>query len=142
MPWHDGIDAREREGLGAEEEFINGFRCHCGGRFQELHTFKVDATCDNCGQLVNVKTSPDTEKWGNITISSRPLDGYPDDLLIVVRRALDKDEAGRWVGCFACDVQKDGPHKSTHKERATPFYKISLSTFVPLEALGLGNPMQ
>lgn len=138
-PWHAGIDgarARQSKGDEAEEEFRRTFLCSCGGEFVYLHTYEIDLKCDNCGLLVNVKTSPATELYGNITISQRPFDAYPPDLVIAARRENHSDEAGRWVVCVRKDAEFKGPFAPTHRFRPTKFYKVSLSRFVPPEALG------
>lgn len=131
MAWHDDAQKRHELGIPAEEEWVDTFRCHCGGRFLLINTMGYDATCENCGQLVDIKTSPDTEKWGNITISQIPFDNYPDDLLLTVKRAN-----GLWVCAYRQGLMAEGPYPPTHSERATWFYKVSLEQFVAPENLG------
>lgn len=142
QPWHIDPAKRLRKGDDAEKEWMDEWCCFCGGRFQLLHTYNADFTCDNCGLLLDVKTSPATERWNNITISERPLDSMPDDQFIVVRRANDVEEAGRWVACRVGEIEKEGPFESTHKKqkqsslKPTRFYKVSLRTFAPAEIYG------
>lgn len=134
--WHEDPEIREELGDSAEDEFIETFKCHCGkGQFQFIGTEVLpDFTCDYCGQLVDVKTSPKTEKWGNVTISQIPFDNYPDDLIIAVRRSN-----GVWCMAYKQGLIVDGPHPPTHSSRPTWFYKVALDQFVSPEELGIGR---
>lgn len=146
--WHSDQQKRISVGDAAETEWADSWRCLCGGRFRDLHTYGADFTCEYCGLLIDIKTSPATEKFGNITISEIPFDNMPEDEVIVARRAGDSDEAGRWIACLVRDIAKIGPFESTHRRQTagpykpTRFYKVSLRTFIPAEAFGFNRTGQ
>lgn len=131
MPWHDQYAARQRFGEKNEDRFCETFQCWCGGMFQIIGQIGADITCDNCGRLVDVKsTNKDT---GNVALSKTPFEHYPDDLLIAVY------VRGRWKCAYRGGLQIEGPKLPTHSERGTPFYLASLSQFDSPEQFGLLN---
>src|SRR3990167_8521161 len=97
MKWHDDANIRKRGGDAAENLFTAEVACLCGGQFNfigELRPGFPDFTCNFCGQLVDVKSSPQAERTGNISVSAIPWDNYPPDVLIVIKIK------GVWIGQF------------------------------------------
>src|SRR5688572_19499078 len=93
--WHEDANTRKRVGDALENLFAKEVRCHCGGEFQFIgHRYKgcPDYTCDYCGQLVDVKGSPQAERTGNLAVSAIPWSKYPDELLLATK------VKGQWVG--------------------------------------------
>lgn len=138
MAWHDSFRTRKKIGDVLEQRFPNEVRCSCGGEFRfigDTYPGCPDFTCDYCGLLVDVKHSPQAAQTGNLAISSRPWDGYPDDLFIVT------DTGKGWIGQAKSHIStlNRRPLQSTHQKRATTFVLIPLSSFIPLPALGFKN---
>lgn len=137
--WHANADTRKAIGDEVEKAFAQTIACHCGGHFQfigDAYPGCPDYTCDNCGQLVDVKSSPQAEQTGNLSVSVVPWGKYPDDLLLVTR--ID----GRWIGEYKRNIQpvsKD--HAPTHCSTNTPFkntrfHLIAWKDFKALARLG------
>lgn len=141
MVWHD--DAKIRKAMGDELEtlFKSDVTCACGGRFVFIGDAlpgSPDFTCNNCGRLVDVKSSPQAEQTGNIAVSAKPWQNYPDDMLLVTRI----NEA--WIGEFKKFIitRNQRPFEPTHNSRGTHlkntrFYLISWKQFKPICELGL-----
>jgi len=137
LPWHEDVDKREQVGRSAEDEFGFFWRCHCGGEFvrHDERPGLPDYSCPECGQIVEVKSAPDAERYGAITLSQIPFDHYAPDVLIAWR-----PEPGRWLGAYRRELVALGPAKKpTHGDRATWFYRVSISPFVPLDGMGFGK---
>ncbi len=135
MQWHDNADTRKKYGDELEDLFVQSTRCSCGGQFEFIGDKKAgwpDFTCDNCGQLVDVKSSPQAEQTGNIAVSATPWKNYPEDLLLVTRIK------GDWIGEYKKFIRtlNDQPFSPTHNSRPTRFFLISWKQFRKLEALG------
>lgn len=134
LPWHENVDKREQVGRSAEDEFGFFWRCHCGGEFirHDKKPGVPDYSCDECDQIVEIKSAPDAEKYGAITISQIPFNRYSPGVLIAWR-----PEPGRWMGAYRRDLEAMGPaRKPTHGKRATWFYRVSIAPFEELEKLG------
>src|SRR3972149_7196801 len=134
MKWHDDADNRKRGGDKAEKSFAESVHCFCGGEFKFINTFGYDFTCENCGQLVDVKSSPQAEKTGNIAVSAVPWSKYSDDLLIAIFIH------GEWIGEYKKFIRVinskpyDPAHHSGHKTlKNTEFHLISWRQFKPLK---------
>lgn len=134
--WHESEQARQAIGDRAESEFARRVVCHCGGRFDYIGNlkFSVDFTCENCGQLVDVKSTD--ARFPNVVVSKIPFDKYPDDLLIVAYAG------GEFLGALRGGLTGiSGPFEPTHapgaKFNATQFYKIPRYNFVSLEEFGM-----
>jgi hypothetical protein len=133
MKWHDDANTRKEIGAGYERQFENEIRCHCGGSFSFIGSQQAgfpDFTCDNCGQLVDVKSSPQAERTGNIAVSAIPWSHYPDDMLLV---AYVK---GRWIGEYKQNitVKNKNPFAPTHRSnnsnlKNTDFHLVSWRQF-------------
>ena len=140
--WHKNASHRRVVGSHAEAEFDYTWLCHCGGEFAKNDVEIIwypDRICKKCGQLVDVKSPPQAAKYGKMLISQEPFDNYGDDLILVWRKNIDANGSVipiRWLGIYRSDAKASGPHKSTHEENATPFYKVDVRNFVPLEELG------
>jgi len=139
MKWHDNENTRKRLGDEAEKLFEQQVRCRCGGHFKFIgDAWKgcPDFTCENCGQLVDVKSSPQSEETGNIAVSARPWADYPDEMLLVTRIK------GRWIGEYKRHIAINGqPRKSTHNSthsylKNTEWYLIPWKNFPNLSDLG------
>lgn len=137
-PWHSDPRTRRAIGDDAEKLFAAQVRCHCGGEFDFIGTLRPgfpDFTCMLCGQLVDVKASPQAERTGNISVSVRPWEGYPDDMLLVTVIG------GRWLGeykrniCLANHSALDSTHAGTkfHLVAWSQFKEISEFGFVVKE---------
>src|SRR3990167_7514514 len=113
MKWHNNADERKRGGDEVEKIFQNKVNCSCGGAFKfigDSYPGCPDYTCENCGQLIDVKSSPQAERTGNIAVSIIPYSNYPDDLLLVT---LIK---GQWLGEYKMYISQKNlrPFKPTH----------------------------
>lgn len=137
--WHDSAAVRLAVGQAAEARFARQVRCSCGGRFNFIgaqYPGCPDFTCEYCGQLVDVKFSPQAEATGNLAVSAIPWSKYPDDLLLATVYR------GRWVGAFKRDLRPRDPQAraATHGDgaryRGTRFHLIPLAGFVALVELG------
>lgn len=137
--WHDNAAVREAVGKTAESDFASSIVCHCGGRFKfigDSYPGCPDFTCDICGQLVDVKISPQAERTGNLAVSVIPWRHYPDDLLLVT--IIN----GRWLGEYKQHIQiVSGDRAPTHAStgtrlKNTRFNLISWKTFRTLADLG------
>jgi hypothetical protein len=133
--WHQNASTRKRGGDRAEQRFAKQVRCHCGGQFRfvgKLRPGFPDFTCENCGQLVDVKSSPQAEQTGNLAVSAIPWSHYPDEMLLVTQIN------GQWIGEYKryISVQNYKPYRPTHAARATEFYLISWKAFHRLAELG------
>jgi hypothetical protein len=133
--WHDNAKTRKEIGDELEQQFEKQVRCHCGGRFSfigDRYKGCPDFTCESCGQLADVKTSPQAIKTGNIAVSARPWAGYPDEMLLVTN--ID----GKWIGQYKrfIVVKNSRPFESTHRTQATSFHLIAWSQFRSLRTLG------
>lgn len=142
MAWHDSADARKAIGDNLQDLFRDCVTCACGGHFDFIGGFHPgfpDFTCENCGQLVEVKSSPQAERTGNLAISAIPWTHYPDDVLIVTCIK------GKWIGEFKKNItpinRNPNPptHQSQHKTfKNTEWFLISWKNFRDLQALGFG----
>ena len=135
MTWHKSFSARKQIGDVLENRFSKEVHCSCGGAFRFIgdeYPGCPDFTCEYCGLLVDIKYSPQAERTGNLSISSRPWNGYPEDLIIVTSINFG------WVGQVKRLITplNNRPLQSTHRERATSFVLIPLKNFVPLNSLG------
>jgi len=140
MKWHDDANTRARIGNEVEDKFSDAVICSCGGRFNfigDSYPGCPDFTCENCGQLVDVKSSPQAERTGNLSVSVVPWSNYPDELLIVMQIA------GRWIGEYKRYIQllDSAPQKATHHSQHpkfgnTSFHLIAWKNFRSLESLG------
>jgi len=135
--WHDDENKRKQHGDELEKLFAKQVRCSCVGKGKfifigDRYPGCPDFTCEYCGQLVDVKNSPQAEQTGNISVSAKPWSGYPDQLLLVTKIS------GKWIGEYKrfIHVQNRRPYKPTHAARATEFYLISWKPFQRLTTLG------
>ena len=133
--WHDDPIIRQQIGDQAEKQFPLQVRCHCGGTFQFVGDRRAgfpDFTCENCGQLVDVKNSPQAERTGNIAVSVQPWEGYHEHMLLVTK------VRGQWIGQYKMFIYfaSRGPLEPTHTVRATRFHLIPWKQFMPLKELG------
>lgn len=137
--WHDSAEKRKAIGDSAEREFEKEVRCVCGGRFAfigDSYPGCPDFTCEQCGALVDVKSSPQSKQTGNLAVSSIPWRNYPGDLLLVT------NVSGKWIGEYKRNIILVGREQSpTHSPDgsqlgATRFYLISWKTFRTLSDLG------
>ena len=137
--WHDDAKAREKVGKDAEREFENEVKCSCGGKFDfigDRYAGCPDYTCEICGQLVDVKSSPQAEQTGNLAVSVIPWGKYPDELLLVTRIR------GTWIGEYKQNISIVSSNNSpTHNSTNTPykntsFHLISWKKFKKLQSLG------
>lgn len=138
-PWHANVESRKTVGDAYEVEFADSIRCHCGGAFQFIGDGFAgcpDFTCDNCGQLVEVKGSPQAERTGNIAVSAIPWSHYPNDMLLVTKIK------GRWIGEYkgrigsVSEVYMPTHHSTDKKFHNTRFRLIPWKTFRTLSSLG------
>ena len=140
--WHEDTDERKRIGEQMQDLFQKSVRCSCGGKFKfigDLQAGFPDFTCDYCSQLVDVKSSPQAERTGNLSVSAIPWNNYPDDVLLVTRIK------GRWLGEFKRNIAtinakaNEPTHKSQHESlKNTQWFLISWRVFSELETLGYG----
>lgn len=135
MRWHDSANIRKRGGDAAESGFAAQVRCHCGGQFNFIGNLRAgfpDFACDNCEQLVDVKSSPQAERTGNLAVSAIPWSHYPDDMLLAAFIG------GRWIGEYKRDIQPSNqkPYEPTHRDRPTRYHLISWRGFRSLSELG------
>jgi len=140
MAWHSNANTRKRGGDQAEKLFAKHVLCHCGSRFKFIGNRRKgfpDFTCENCGQLVDVKSSPQAEQTGNIAISAIPWSHYHDETLIAVFIH------GEWIGQYKqfIYVPDPEPRKPTHDGRHsylknTDWHLISWKSFPKLSDLG------
>ena len=137
LPWHEDLKKRLQVGRSAEDEFGFFWRCHCGGEFTRHDKTPgiPDYSCGECGQIIEIKSAPDAERYGAITISQIPFDHYAPSVLIAWR-----PEPGRWLGAYRRDLETMGPaRKPTHGNRATWFYRVSIAPFAILEEMGFNK---
>jgi hypothetical protein len=133
--WHQNAATRKRGGDRSEKLFARQVCCHCGGSFRFVgnvrHGFP-DFTCENCDQLVDVKSSPQAERTGNLAVSAIPWSHYPDNMLLVTQ------VNGVWIGEYKkfISTENQTPYRPTHRARATEFYLISWRNFSRLSDLG------
>lgn len=140
MTWHSDADTRKRIGDEAETAFAKTVICSCGGRFSRIGDLKPgfpDFTCDNCGQLVDVKASPQSERTGNIAVSAIPWSRYPTDLLLVTRIR------GQWLAQYKRSIAVlnrvpfEPTHNGGHRQYGnTRFHLIAWKDFKPIQAFG------
>jgi len=133
--WHENAVTRKRGGDQAENLFAKEVRCHCGGHFEFIGSLRPgfpDFTCDYCGQLVDVKSSPQAEQTGNLAVSAIPWSHYSYNTLLVTKIN------GEWIGEYKLyiSVKNHSPYQPTHKSRATKFHLISWKPFRPLTEIG------
>lgn len=142
MVWHDHPEIREAIGTVSENDFSAHIVCICGGRFKfigDSYPGCPDFTCDNCGQLVDVKSSPQAQYTGNLSVSVIPWSHYPDDLILATK--ID----GEWIGEYKRNIQlvsKDNTpmHQSVHPTlKNTRFHLISWAKFKSLKSMGYGE---
>lgn len=136
MTWHDDVKTRASFGERAEAQFKRDVRCHCGGAFAfigDRYPGCPDFTCEKCGQLVDIKYSPQVERTNNIAVSAIPWSRYPDDLLLVTFYR------GKWVTAYKRDIItiNDDPFAPTHRIKATRFHLIACKQLRPIETFGL-----
>jgi len=141
MKWHDSAQYRKSLGDRVENRFAQQVHCHCGGEFRyigDAHPGFPDFTCDDCGQLVDVKYSPQARNTGNLSISERPWESYPDDLMIVTMLNESGRSTAEWIGQFkkSLNTLLQKPLPATHRSRPTNFYLVSLDSFKPLIYFG------
>ena len=132
--WHLSYQARKRYGEQMEKKFQAEVRCHCSGAFSAIGLLRPgfpDFTCENCGQLVDVKASPQSEQTGNLAVSATPWKNYPDDVLLVTYWR------GQWHGQYKRYLQPSSAlHRPTHAERPTRFVLLACMRLRPLATLG------
>ena len=137
--WHANAETRKAIGDQAESTFAAQMACVCGGRFKfigDAYAGCPDFTCDRCGQLVDVKTSPQAIRTGNLAVSVVSWRHYPDDLLLVTKIN------GQWLGEYKLNIrlasQNHAPaHASTGTHfKNTSFHLIAWKDFRPLTVLG------
>jgi hypothetical protein len=130
--WHADPAIRRAIGDTVEDQFRQTVRCHCGGSFAftgDAYRGAPDYTCENCGLLVDVKASPQSERTGNISVSVRPWDGYPEDLLLVTL------VGERWLAEYKRNIVTTGPFPSTHN--GTSYCLIAWCQFKEISEFGL-----
>ena len=140
MLWHSDVSRRKQVGDECEVDFVRRVTCSCGGRFSFIGNLRygfLDFTCGYCGQLVDVKCSPQAERTGNISVSRRPFDEYASDVLIVTR--INRE----WFWEYKSNIHvlNKTPLQSTHKSQIGPlkdtdFYLISWRGFRRLTEMG------
>lgn len=137
--WHSDERIRKKIGDGAEDLFEAQVRCYCGGKFQFIGDQRIgfpDFTCEYCGQLVDVKSSPQAEKTGNIAVSEIPFSKYSDNTLVVV------NIKGEWLGEYKgyIKVKNKNPYSPTRhspgKFKNTRYHLITWKNFRRLDAIG------
>lgn len=139
--WHESAERREQLGKELERRFTKTVRCACGGDFKYIGDMKPgipDFTCEDCGQLVDVKYSPQAESTGNLSVSAIPWQHYPEDLLLVTRIR------GKWLGEFKRYIEPEPgvPRQPTHhlinrRLGNTQWRLISWRRFRPIAEVGL-----
>lgn len=139
MKWHEDENNRKQIGDSTEKLFEKQVRCYCGGKFNFIGNLRAgfpDFTCENCGQLVDVKSSPQSEKTGNIAVSAIPWSNYPDEMFLVTRIK------GQWIGEYKKHIRpkNTNPFAPTHhgagKFKNTEFHLIAWRNFQTLENFG------
>lgn len=140
MKWHDNAHTRKAIGDKSEGSFTEQVHCHCGGYFNFIGSLRPgypDFTCSECGQLVDVKSSPQAEQTGNLSVSAIPWNNYPGDMLLC---AFVK---GQWIGEYKGKISTKNirPFAPTHNSRDsqlgnTEWYLISWRNFSTLQQLG------
>lgn len=140
MRWHDSSITRKKLGDAAEQEFARVHVCSCGGHFSFIGDVRAgfpDFTCDHCGRLVDVKSSPQSEKTGNISVSAIPWQRYPEDMLLVTCIG------DRWIGEYKRNIHISTPAREpTHDRNIGPYgntrwYLIPWRDFRDLEQFGI-----
>ena len=137
--WHE--DARNRKKIGEDSEavFSMTITCKCGGRFKYIGKYMggPDFKCESCGQLVDVKSSPQAEQTGNISVSSVPFSHYTNSTLIAVMIK------STWLGEYKENIhpRNSTPNAPTHSSsdsslKDTSWYLVSWRSFKTLESLG------
>lgn len=131
--WHSDPNNRKSIGDNAERLFQKHVRCLCGGEFDfvgDRGPGFPDFTCDYCGVLADVKSSPQSEKTGNIAVSAIPWENYPDDVLLVT---LIK---GQWLTEYKRNIQvlNRTPFESTHS--GTKFHLVAWKQFRDISEFG------
>ena len=139
--WHDDANTRKSIGDEVESLFESTVTCACGGRFRfvgHLRPGFPDFTCETCGQLVDVKASPQAERTGNISVSAIPWQNYPDEMILVTRIG------GEWIGEYKHLIQVENhaafqpTHARRHQELGnTRWHLISWRNFRRIKELGL-----
>lgn len=137
MAWHDDAELRLAVGSKPEARFPVEVRCHCGGEFQFIgHSYPgcPDFTCGECGQLVDVKNSPQSTQTGNLAVSTTPWLDYPEDLLLVTHYL------GSWIGAYKKQITplNSEPLQPTHASRPTSFFLICLDPAIFRDLVDLG----
>ena len=140
--WGHGSETKRKDfGLPLEEEFAKKFVCECGGKFRKSKRYwEPDLTCDACGQKVDIKSSPQTARTGNLSVSAKMWHKYDEDVLIVT------NVSGTWLGGDKAEIEEncgciDKPLDSTHAKTggydggayASSFYLIPVRS---LQVLG------
>ncbi len=126
-------EIKEKVGRVAEDEFVRLWWCHCGGCFQRQPHPLPDYKCESCSQEVDVKSAPEAEDYGAITISKVPFEKYPPSMIIAWQPSL-----GDWRGLRRGDaivIEKPRPPDTMERKRPTWYYRIAISNFVPLDNL-------
>lgn len=139
MTWHNDPNRRKAMGDSGEDSFAAQCICPCGGHFDFIGDRRIgfpDFTCDNCGQLVDVKTSEQAERTGNLAVSSIPWDHYPEDMLLAT--CIN----GKWIAEYKRNIRPKNsrPFDPTHNSQGshlknTSFYLISWKCFRPWSKL-------
>lgn len=138
---HASAESRKSHGLPIEKQFAKKFVCQCGGKFRRaVRYWEADLQCEDCGQLVEIKSSPQTARTGNIAISARAWHHYSEDILVVT------NVSGTWLGSVKTDIEEicDCIHDalgSTHKDTGgygggaydSSFYLIPVRSLQVLE---------
>lgn len=140
MKWHDSAITRKKIGDASESNFTQAVRCYCGGTFNFIGNLRKgfpDFTCSECGQLVDVKSSPQAERTGNLSVSAIPWNRYPGDMLLCAFIN------GKWIGEYKGKIstQNIRPFSPTHNSRDshlgnTEWYLICWRKFSKLTELG------
>lgn len=133
MTWHYNPKTRKAIGDHAEMLFEKQVRCSCGGQFSfigDSYPGCPDYTCEYCGQLADVKSSPQSDKTGNIAVSAIPWENYPDDLLLATI------VNGQWVAEYKRNIRVSNqrPFDSTHS--GTKFHLVACRQFRSISELG------
>lgn len=139
--WHEDPNARKRVGDALEKLFPKEVKCYCGkGDFQfigDSYPGREDYTCDYCGQLVDVKGSPQAERTGNLSVSAVPYSKYAPETLLVTK------VKGQWIGEYKrlIFVKDATPRESTHhsnngKFKNTKYILIPWKQFRNIRELG------
>ena len=141
MAWHEDAGTRQKIGNEYEQAFAEQVICRCGGQFNFIgnsYPGCPDFQCGDCGQLVDVKGSPQFEQTGNISVSAIPWGNYPSDLLLVTCIR------SRWIGEYKKYIFKISDvflttHHSKHSYLGNTNYRlISWKEFRDLDSIGYG----